>query len=137
MRLKAQYMFSYSQTNRETSDIKKKSGMGRCRGKVQVLNTRNSQSVSLPPSLSLPSLSPHLSSHHSLSLSLPYTKPLVPSQALSTIHDTLLLMQILAPVMRIRLPVFIYMHSGLAFINNSHYSRDFVRGGLERHERTM
>ena len=28
MRLKAQYMFSYSQANKETSDIKKKPGMG-------------------------------------------------------------------------------------------------------------
>ena len=29
MRLKAQYMFSKNQANKETSDIKKRSGMGR------------------------------------------------------------------------------------------------------------
>ena len=92
VRLKWQYQTS-KQTNKK--HIKKKPEVGEWRGKVQVLNTRLivhyitlsnpvcvslSLSPSLPPSPSLSSLSLsplppslHLSSHHSLSLPLPFT----------------------------------------------------------------
>ena len=59
MRLKAQYIFNSNQKKKETSNIKKKPGMGGWRGKIQILNLQlnytwhNSLSLHLPLSLHL------------------------------------------------------------------------------------